>query len=91
MALEGGKEVSLDTRLTKENVAPPAATSSDNTDISALTGYTRESKAKACATEESKKVSAQYDKLEAMEKKLELSNGSSQKGYEDGRNWKFRR
>ena len=58
MVLEGDEEVSVDIRLTKGNVAPPTAPSFDNTDISVLTGDTRESKAKDYATEEGKKVAA---------------------------------
>ena len=94
MDLAGNGEVSVDTRLTKGNVTPPAASSPDNTDISALTGETRESKAKAYVAEVSKKVASQYvgtittmssklasndDKMEAMEKKLELAMASLKK------------
>ena len=85
MALEGDEEVSVETRLTKGIVAPPAAASTDGTEISALTGKTKEFEGKEYATEKSKKVAAQYvgtittlnselvsndSKLAAMEKML---------------------
>ena len=57
MAQDGGTIMSEESRLTKGDVAPPRA---DLSVVSALTGETRESKAKAYAAEESKKVAAQY-------------------------------
>ena len=69
MAVEGDDDLeSVDTRLTKGNVAPPALTSFTNDDdISNITGNTRESKAKAYALEESKKVATQYiSSIDAM-------------------------
>ena len=58
MAAEGDEVESVTTRLTKGDVAPPTIKPSD--DLSALTGETRESKAKAYAAVETKKVSLQY-------------------------------
>ena len=60
MAAEGDDVGSLDTRLTKGDVAPQKA--KENDACSTLTGDTRESKAKAYAAEETKKVSLQYVK-----------------------------
>ena len=57
MAQDGGTVMSEESRLTKSDVAPPCA---DLSVVSALTGEIRESKAKAYAAEESKKVAAQY-------------------------------
>ena len=54
MCTENDDVESIDTRLTKDDEAPPEATSTTNDDISNLTGETRESKAKAYAAEESK-------------------------------------
>ena len=94
MALEGDLEVSVDRRLTKGDMYPPAAPSPDNTDNLALTGETREPKAKAYAAEEGKKLAAPYvgtvstlnsklasndNKLAAMEKKLELAMAALKK------------
>ena len=57
LAQDGDTVFSVESRLTKGDVAPPQA---DNSIVSALTGETRESKAKAYAAEESKKIAAQY-------------------------------
>ena len=61
MAVEGDDVDKVETRLTK-NEAPPKAkrTSIPDGQISALTGETRESKAKAYAGEGTKQVSLQY-------------------------------
>ena len=58
MATESEDLQSIESRLTKGDVAPTKA--KDNEDFSALTGYTRESKAKAYAAAKTKKVSLQY-------------------------------
>ena len=59
MAAEDDKTIfSVETQLTKGDAAPPAAKPDE--DISVLTGETRESKAKAYAAAESKKVAAAY-------------------------------
>ena len=57
MAQDGGTFLSEESRLTKGKIAPPQA---DLSVVSALTGETRESKVKAYAAEESKKLAAQY-------------------------------
>ena len=57
MAMEGDDINSVDTRLTK-NQAPGKLT--ENEEMSEITGETRESKAKAYAAQETKKVSLQY-------------------------------
>ena len=57
MAMEGDDINSVDTRLTK-NQAPVKLNESDS--LSEITGETRESKAKAYAVQETKKVSLQY-------------------------------
>ena len=58
MAMDGDDINSVNTRLTKGDAAPPPAAKDDG--WSTLTGDTRESKAKAYAAEETKKVSLQY-------------------------------
>lgn len=58
MAMEGDDIDSVNTRLTKNYEAPAKITETE--DISVLTGETRESKAKAYAAAETKKVSLQY-------------------------------
>ena len=60
MATENDDVESIDTRLTKDDDAQPEAASTTADDVSNLTGETRESKAKAYAAEESKKVALQY-------------------------------
>ena len=60
MAAEEDDDVSLESRLTKGDQTPPAAVNKDDTDLSTLTGETRESKAKAYAAEATKAVAAQY-------------------------------
>ena len=60
MAVEGDDVATLDTKLTKGDQAPPAAESVASDGLSDLTGNTRESKAKAYAVKESKKVASQY-------------------------------
>ena len=57
LATDGDDINSVTTRLTKGDDAPPAAKSDD---LSTLTGETRESKAKAYAAAESKKIASQY-------------------------------
>ena len=60
LAAEDDKTIfSVETQLTKGDAAPPTA-KSEGDNISALTGETRESKAKAYAAAESKKVAAAY-------------------------------
>ena len=64
MAMEGDDLNSVDTRLTK-NQAPGKI--NGNEEMSEITGETRESKAKAYAAKETKKVSLQYiDTIEQM-------------------------
>ena len=58
LATENDDIASVETRLTKGDVAPPKLDNPD--DVSALTGETRESKAKAYAAAETKKVASQY-------------------------------
>ena len=58
LAIDGDDIESVATRLTKDDDAPPAAKGDD---LSALTGETRESKAKAYAAAESKKIATQYN------------------------------
>ena len=62
MAVEGDDVESVETRLTKGDKPPPAATSNVTyaDDASTLTGDTRESKAKAYADKATKAVSLQY-------------------------------
>ena len=60
MAVEGDEVNTLDTKLTKGDKAPPAADSIATDGLSDITGNTRESKAKAYAAKESKKVASQY-------------------------------
>ena len=51
----------LENRLTKGDGAPPVAPKNiDTSDVSALTGETRDSKVKAYTVVESRKLSAQY-------------------------------
>jgi len=57
LAMDDDDEVSIETRLTKGDAAPPAAS---NDDLSDMTGSTRESKAKAYADSAVKEVAAQY-------------------------------
>ena len=86
MGIEGDDDISIETRLTKGDKLPTAVDETD--DLSALTGETRESKAKAYAAEATKEVAAQYigtitdlkeelklndDKFAAMERKLEVA------------------
>ena len=52
--MDGDDIISINTRLTKGDAAPPPANNNDG--CSTLTGNTRESKAKAYAAEEIKKV-----------------------------------
>lgn len=59
MAMKGDDDASIESKLTKGDIAPPSAVK-NNDNISVLTGETRESKAKAYAAEESKKVASQY-------------------------------
>ena len=59
MAMDGNDDGSIESRLTKGDKAPPSAKKATD-EISALTGETRESKAKAYAAEELKKVATQY-------------------------------
>ncbi len=56
MTVEGDDVATLDTKLTKGDQAPPAAKSVASDGLTDLTGNTRESKAKAYAAKESKKV-----------------------------------
>ena len=60
MAAEGDDDFSLESRLTKGDQTPAAAVDKEDTDVSTLTGETRESKAKAYAAEATKAVAAQY-------------------------------
>ena len=60
MAMDGEDVGTVDTRLTKGDVAPTAADNISAAGLSTLTGETRESKAKAYAAEESLKVATQY-------------------------------
>lgn len=75
-AMDGNEHVSVESKLTKEDViSPPAAKSNDN--ISALTGKTRESKAKSYAVEDSKKVASQYvDTISTLTSRLEGSSNT---------------
>ena len=70
MVIEGDDAESIDTGLTKGNVAPPAVDlSHSDDDMSNLTGNTRESNVKAYAAEKSKKVASQYIyTIDAMKK-----------------------
>ena len=54
MAAEGDDEISEETRLTKGDRVPKPANDTDDSDLSTLTGETRESKAKAYAAEATK-------------------------------------
>ena len=98
MCTEEDDAESIDTRLTKDDDAQPEAASTSTDDVSNLTGETRESKAKAYAAEESKKVALQYiDTMDNMKsdhmKELEemkstlaaalLQLGINQKGEND--------
>ena len=61
MNIDGTDNFSLETHLSKGDGASPVALKNiDTSDVSALTGETRESKAKACAAVESRKVVVQY-------------------------------
>ena len=69
MAIQEDDVESVNTRLTKCDVAPTKVKDSNN--ISTLTGNTRESKAKAYAVAETKKVSLQYvDTINGLNGKL---------------------
>ena len=83
MVVDGDDDISVQSRLTKEDLTPAAADDANKSDMSALTEENRESKAKAYATEATKAVAAQYigiieetktkwktadDKFSAMEK-----------------------
>lgn len=57
LAQDNETVASLESRLTKGDIAPRQV---DLSVVSAMTGENRESKAKACVAEESKKVPAQY-------------------------------
>lgn len=57
MAMDGNKDASVESKLTKGDAAPPPV-AKPNEDILTLTGETRESKAKAYAAEESNKVAS---------------------------------
>ena len=60
MATEEDDDISIKKRLTKGDKVPTAAAGSDTEELFALTGETRESKAKAYAAEATKVVAAQY-------------------------------
>ena len=60
MAAEGDDDLSVESRLTKGDQIPTVADDEDNSDLSTLSGETRESKAKAYAAEATKAVAAQY-------------------------------
>ena len=60
MAAEGDDDFSLESRLTKGDQTPAAAVNKKDTDVSALTGETRELKRKAYAAEATKVVAVQY-------------------------------
>ena len=57
LAMDEDDEISVETRLTKGDAAPPAATTDD---VSEMTGSTRESKAKAYAESAVNEVAKQY-------------------------------
>ena len=89
MTAEGDDDITVESRLTKLEQIPAVARDAVDSDISALTGETRESKAKTYAAEETKAVAAHHirtiekmktnpksadDKFAAMGKNLEDAN-----------------
>ena len=57
LAMDGNSVVDVESRLTKDEVAPLPT---DSSDVPALTGEMKESEAKPYDAKESKKISAQY-------------------------------
>ena len=87
MGTEDDDEITVETRLTKGDKVPKTATTANAGDLSALTGETRESKAKAYVAEATKEVAAQYiGTITGLKDELKLNDDRfavMEKNFED--------